>query len=307
MNQASFMAFSAAYGALALACSNFQTAGPAISNIRSAFARLSPIMETAPEIHASGGKVEVTHLSGNIEINNVSFRYNEDAPLILNNISLKIKRGQYVAIVGKTGCGKSTLLRLLLGFEKPLLGSIYYDGKDLGKIDLKSLRGKVGVDMQNGKLFPGTIYENIAITKPGLTLDEAWEAAEIAGIADDIRAMPMTMWTFVAEAGGGISGGQRQRVLIARAIAAKPRILFLDEATSALDNVTQRHVAESLGRLASTRVVIAHRLSTIKNCDRIIVLDGGKIAEDGTYDELYAKGGIFKQLVERQIFAEESV
>ena len=221
-------------------------------------------------------------------------------PYILNHLSLKIQAGQYVAIVGKTGCGKSTLMRLLLGFEKPLRGGIYYDGKDINNLDLRSLRHKIGVVMQDGKLFQGDIFSNIIISAPRLTLDDAWEAARKAGMAEDIQRMPMGMFTLISEGTGGISGGQRQRLLIARAIAPKPKVLMFDEATSALDNMTQKIVSDSLDTLNCTRIVIAHRLSTIKNCDRIIVLDNGKIIEDGTYDELILKNGIFTELVKRQ-------
>jgi ABC-type bacteriocin/lantibiotic exporter with double-glycine peptidase domain len=202
--------------------------------------------------------------------------------------------------VGASGCGKSTLLRLLLGFEQPGKGAIYYDGRDMKSIDLKSLRRNIGCVIQNGKLMAASIYQNIIVSAPTLTLAQAWEAAEMAGIAEDIRAMPMGMHTIVLEGGGGISGGQKQRLLIARAIAAKPKILFLDEATSALDNITQKHVSESIDKLKCTRIVIAHRLSTIKQCDRIITLEKGKIVEDGTYDGLIALNGKFAELVERQ-------
>ena len=242
----------------------------------------------------------LTRLSGGIELNNVSFRYSENMPLIIDNLSLKIRPGQYVAIVGKTGCGKSTLMRLLLGFEHPQKGAVYYDGKDLERIDLRSLRRRIGVVMQNGKLFLGDIYSNIVISAPWLSQKDAWEAAELAGIADDIRRMPMGMNTVISEGSGGISGGQRQRLMIARAIAPKPKILMLDEATSALDNLTQKKISESLDSLKCTRIVIAHRLSTIKQCDRIIVLDHGKIIEDGKYDELIEKNGFFAELVARQ-------
>ena len=238
--------------------------------------------------------------SGGVELSHVSFKYKEGMPNILDDLSLKIRPGQYVAIVGKTGCGKSTLMRILLGFEKPQKGAVYYDGKDLNQIDLKSLRRKIGTVMQTGGLFQGSLFSNITISAPQLTQQEAWEAAEMAGIADDIRRMPMGMHTMVSEGGGGISGGQRQRLMIARAIAPKPKILMFDEATSALDNLTQKKVSESLDSLKCTRIVIAHRLSTIRQCDRIIVLDGGHIVEDGTYEELIEKGEFFADLVERQ-------
>jgi ABC-type bacteriocin/lantibiotic exporter with double-glycine peptidase domain len=205
-----------------------------------------------------------------------------------------------VAIVGKTGCGKSTLMRLLLGFETPQRGAVYFDGQDIARLDLRSLRQNIGSVMQSGQLFSGDIYSNIVVTAPWLSVDDAWQAAELAGIADDIRAMPMGMHTVISEGSGGISGGQRQRILIARAIVAKPRILIFDEATSALDNITQKHIAAALDGLHCTRIVIAHRLSTIINCDRIIVLEDGLIKEDGSYSELIAKGGTFADLVRRQ-------
>jgi ABC-type bacteriocin/lantibiotic exporter with double-glycine peptidase domain len=191
-------------------------------------------------------------------------------------------------------------MRIMLGFEKPQKGAVYYDGKDLSAIDLKSLRSKIGVVMQNGKLFQGDIYSNIVISAPRLTLEQAWEAAQMAGIDEDIRKMPMGMHTIISEGSGGISGGQRQRLMIARAVAPKPRILMFDEATSALDNLTQKIVSDSLAKLKCTRIVIAHRLSTIRQCDRILYLEKGKILEDGTYDELIAQNGKFAQLVERQ-------
>ena len=221
-------------------------------------------------------------------------------PLILDNLSLKIRPGQYVAIVGKTGCGKSTLMRILLGFEQPQKGAVYYDGRDLKALDPKSLRRRIGTVMQDGRLFMGDIFSNITISAPWLTLKEAWEAAEIAGFAEDIRNMPMGMNTLISEGQGGISGGQRQRLMIARAVAPKPRILMFDEATSALDNVTQKQVSEALDKMKCTRIVIAHRLSTIRQCDRIIVLDGGHIIEDGTYEQLIEKNGYFAELVARQ-------
>lgn len=295
---ADYYAFTAAYGMVSGAFSSLVGIGLQAANIRPTLEQVKPIMEAVPEI--SEDKKVVTRVSGGIELNNVSFRYNESMPWVLDNLSLKIKPGQYVAIVGKTGCGKSTLLRLLLGFETAQKGAVYYDGKNIDTLDLKSLRKKIGVVMQNGKLFHGDIFSNITIAAPWLTLGDAWEAAELADIAEDIRAMPMGMHTIIAEGSGGISGGQRQRLMIARAIAPKPKILMFDEATSALDNITQRKVSEALDGLKCTRIVIAHRLSTIRHCDRIIVLDGGKIIEDGTYDELVAMDGFFTELVKRQ-------
>lgn len=295
---ADYYAFNTAYGMVSGAFMSLAGIALTAAQIKPVLTMVKPFFDAVPEV--SDGKQVLTRLSGGIELNNVSFRYSENMPLILDNLSLKIRPGQYVAIVGKTGCGKSTLMRLLLGFEHPKKGAIYYDGRDLEKIDLRSLRRRIGVVMQNGKLFQGDIYSNIVISAPWLGRKEAWEAAELAGIADDIRNMPMGMDTVISEGSGGISGGQRQRLMIARAIAPKPKILMFDEATSALDNLTQKKISESLNSLKCTRIVIAHRLSTIKQCDRILVLDKGKIIEDGKYEELIAKNGFFAELVARQ-------
>ena len=298
ISYADYAAFSAAFGSISGAFAGLTSIAQSISQIKPILEMASPILDTIPEV--SEGKEVITRISGGIELNNVSFRYNESMPNVIDDLSLKIHAGEYLAIVGKTGCGKSTLMRLMLGFEQPQSGAIYVDGKDINTIDLKSLRRKIGVVMQEGKLFQGDIFSNITISAPWLTLDDAWAAAEMAGIAEDIRRMPMGMHTLISEGSGGISGGQRQRLMIARAIAPKPRILMFDEATSALDNITQKKVSESLDSLRCTRIVIAHRLSTIRNCDRIICLDKGHIIEDGTYDELVGKGGFFAELVERQ-------
>ena len=300
---ADYYAFNSAYGMLSGAFMSVASMALTFANIKPIMEMAKPLLEAEPEI--SEGKQVITNVSGNIEINNLSFRYNEKMPYVIDGLNLTIKPGQYVAIVGKTGCGKSTLMRLLLGFEKPNKGSIYYDGKDMNTIELRSLRRKIGVVMQNGSLFMGDIYSNIVISAPELTVDDAWEAARQAGIAEDIEKMPMGMNTLIAEGAGGISGGQKQRIMIARAIAPKPKILMFDEATSALDNITQKIVSDSLDKLNCTRIVIAHRLSTIKQCDRIIVLDKGNIIEDGTYEELIKNNGYFAELVERQQIGEK--
>lgn len=293
-----YLAFNAAYGAVMGAFTALTGAALSVANIKPILEMAEPILKTEPE--SAETKTMVTSLSGNIELSNVSFRYNETMPYVVNGMSLKIRAGEYIGIVGTTGCGKSTLMRLLLGFETPEKGAIYYDNKDMSKLDMRSLRRCIGAVTQDGSLFQGDIYSNIVISAPELTLDEAWEAAEIAGIADDIRDMPMGMNTLISEGQGGISGGQKQRLMIARAVAPKPKVLMFDEATSALDNKTQKKVSEALDGLKCTRIVIAHRLSTIKHCDRILVLDKGKIMEDGTYDELIEKNGLFAELVERQ-------
>lgn len=298
MSVENFVTFQVAFSMISGAFISMTSMSDVLARIQAILSLAAPVLSEVPEV--SEDKKVVTRLSGGIELNNVSFRYKEDMPLIINNLSMRIRQGQYVAIVGKTGCGKSTLMRLMLGFEKPQKGAVYYDGKDLSHLDLKSLRKYMGVVMQNGKIFQGSIYSNIVISAPWLSVDDAWKAAEMSGIASDIREMPMGMDTIIAEGGGGFSGGQKQRLMIARAIAAKPKILLFDEATSALDNITQKQVSDALAGLKCTRIVIAHRLSTIKECDRIVVLDNGQIIEDGKYEDLVQKNGFFAELVERQ-------
>ncbi len=293
-----YYAFNISFGMVSGAFISLSNVVVSVAKIRPMLEMCAPIMENVPEINTDAKVIE--RLLGGIELSHVTFRYTESMPNVIDDLSLKIKPGQYVAIVGSTGCGKSTLLRLLMGFEMPQKGAVYYDGKDIKSMDLRSLRKKIGTVMQNGKLFQGDIFSNITISAPWLTMDEAWEAAETAGMAEDIKNMPMGMFTMISEGQGGISGGQRQRLMIARAIAPKPRILMFDEATSALDNITQKKVSDALENLKCTRIVIAHRLSTIRQCDRIIVLDKGHIVEDGTYDELIKQNGLFSELVERQ-------
>jgi len=293
-----YYAFNAAYGRLSGAFSALTGIAISVASIKPVLEMAEPILAAEPEVAAE--KQAISHVSGHIEMSHVSFRYEENTPYILDDLSLNIRAGEYVAIVGRTGCGKSTLVRLLLGFEKPEKGAIFFDRHDLNSLDPRSLRRQIGVVIQNGQLFQGDIFSNITISAPQLTLDEAWEAAETAGIAQDIREMPMGMQTVISEGQGGISGGQKQRLMIARAIAPKPKILIFDEATSALDNKTQKQVSDALDRLNCTRVVIAHRLSTIRNCDRILVMENGAIIEEGTYEQLIAKRGYFAELVERQ-------
>lgn len=295
---ADYYAFNTAYGMVSAAFMSVVSIAVSIANIKPTLEMARPIMEAKPEVH--DGKENVAELRGEIEMSHISFRYDEAMPNVIDDLSLKIHPGEYLAVVGSTGCGKSTLMRLLLGFETPQKGSIFFDKKDITKIDAESLRRKIGVVMQDGKLFLGDIYSNIVITAPELGLDQAWEAAEIASIADDIRAMPMGMNTMICEGQGGISGGQKQRLMIARAVAPKPKILMFDEATSALDNITQKKVSEAIDSLKCTRIVIAHRLSTIQHADRIVFLDSGKIVEEGTYGELISLNGYFAKLVERQ-------
>ena len=301
---ANYMAFNVAYGQVTAAMAAIAADGSQIAQIRPMLDMVEPILEATPEI--AEDKPSVESLSGSIEVSGVSFRYGDDQPYVLQDLSFKVRCGEYVAFVGTSGSGKSTILRLLLGFEVPERGSIFFGPHDVTKVDLRSLREHIGVVMQDGQLFMGDIASNITISTPAATLDDAWEAAEIAGIAEDIRNMPMGMQTLITEGGGGVSGGQRQRLMIARAVCGKRRILMLDEATSALDNKTQKHVSDSLEALKCTRIVVAHRLSTVRHCDRILVVDGGRIAEEGSYDELIAKQGLFADLVERQRLDEDS-
>ncbi|MBE6014617.1 MAG: ATP-binding cassette domain-containing protein [Lachnospiraceae bacterium] len=300
-----YMAFQAGYGVLSGAFISLSSIVSAFASVSPSLNMASPILEETPET-ADDSKITLENIDGNIKLDNITFSYGEDLPNILNGISLDIKSGEYVAIVGKTGCGKSTLVRLLLGFEKPKSGDIYYDGININDINLSSLRKNMGTVTQKGTLFHADIFSNIIISSPNLKEKEAWEAAEIANIAEDIRNMPMGMHTIISEGQGSISGGQKQRIMIARAIVHKPKILIFDEATSALDNVTQQSISESISNLNCTRIVIAHRLSTIQNADRIVMLEGGRIIEDGSFAELIKLGGKFSELVKRQRLDVES-
>ena len=301
---ASFAAFSTAYGT---AMGILDAAGTRFKWIAQLVPRLKlgePILQAVPEY--GDDKAMVSELTGRIELNNVTFRYEEDGPAIVDDLSLTIEPGEYVGIVGRSGCGKSTLVKILLGFETPQEGTVCFDDHDISVTNLRSLRRCIGTVLQDGKLFAGNIYSNITITAPRLSVEDAWDAAEKVGMADDIRDMPMGMHTLISEGSGGISGGQKQRLIIARAIVNKPNILIMDEATSALDNLTQKTVTDSLNALDCTRIVIAHRLSTIRSCDRIIALDKGRIVESGSYDELMEKDGFFAELVKRQQIEESS-
>ncbi len=300
---AQFLAFNAAYsgfngvmGGVLGFISQYFALQPQIENLR-------PLLEEEPE--SSGDRQDAAKLTGQMAVNHLSFCYvdpktGEEGPEVLHDISFSVKAGENVAIVGRSGCGKSTLVRLLLGFEEPKAGSVTFDGQDLADLSLPSVRSQMGVVLQNGQLMTGDIFSNITGTKL-LTQEDAWEAAEAAGIADDIAMMPMGMQTVISEGSSNISGGQRQRLLIARALVAKPSILIFDEATSALDNRSQAIVTKSLEELKVTRIVVAHRLSTIRGCDRIIVLDAGQVAEMGSFDELMEKDGLFASLVRRQV------
>lgn len=261
------------------------------------YERLKPILEAEPEV--AEVKIAPPALSGAIEVSHVSFRYSEKTPLVLKDVSLSIAPGEFVAFVGPSGSGKTSLMRLLLAFDRPESGGIYYDRHDLVDLDVREVRRQLGVVLQNSSLMSGSIYENI-VGASNLTVDDAWEAARMVGLDQDIEEMPMQMHTVLSGLGSTLSGGQRQRVMIARAVVTRPRILLFDEATSALDNKTQEIVSNSLERLQATRIVIAHRLSTIINADKIYVFDKGQIVQSGTYEELIRQPGLFADLAKRQ-------
>jgi ABC-type bacteriocin/lantibiotic exporter with double-glycine peptidase domain len=287
-------AFSTSLGALLGTC----TALLGTLNLVSLYEQARPILTTLPETDT--GRADPGALAGDIEVQHAVFRYQPDGPVVLRDVSFSARAGEFVAFVGPSGSGKSTLLRLLLGFEALESGAIHYDGQEIAGLDIHAVRRQIGVVLQTGRLLAGDIFTNIVGSAPA-SIEEAWEAARMAGLADDIAAMPMGMHTVISEGGGTLSGGQRQRLLIARAIVHRPRLLFFDEATSALDNRTQAVVTASLARLQATRIVIAHRLSTILGADRIYVVDRGRIVESGRYQELLDAGGLFAELARRQI------
>ncbi|MCR5776468.1 MAG: ATP-binding cassette domain-containing protein [Lachnospiraceae bacterium] len=293
-----YIAFTSAYALTSAACSNLTSVTISSTAILPAIELVRPIVHARAE--TSDERQHVDSLDGSITLRNVSFRYTSDTPMVIDNLSIDVHPGDYLAIVGESGSGKSTLIRLMLGFETPERGEILYNNTNINDLNLRDIRKNIGSVLQNGKLLPGSIRSNISLTNKDLTDRELWKAAEIAGIADDIKSMPLGMNTVISENSGTISGGQRQRILIARAIASKPNILIFDEATSALDNITQKKISNALDRLGCTRIIVAHRLSTIKQCHRIVFIHDGKIVEDGTYKELMSQGRYFYKLVMRQ-------
>jgi ATP-binding cassette subfamily C protein len=293
-----FIAVMAAFAQLLAGMLGLGASVIAVLRIVPQYERLRPILTRRPEAEAE--RVDPGPLRGAIEVTHLTFRYPGGGGVVLNDVSLDARPGEMVAVVGPSGSGKSTLIRLLLGFERPEAGAVCYDGRDLAGLDLDGVRRQCGVVLQHGRLMPGDVLGNI-VGPWNLSLEHAWAAARMVGLEDDLRALPMGMFTLVSEDGGAFSGGQRQRLLLARAIVHEPAVLFLDEATSALDNRTQAVVSESLARLRVTRLVIAHRLSTIKDADRIYVLDGGRVVESGTYHSLLQAGGAFADLARRQL------
>ena len=281
------------------AIQNFQRITKVMAQLAPEIKLCRPILEEQPE--TDEGSIFLKDVSGNIDIRGLKFRYDEDMPYLFNNLNLRIHAGDYVAFVGPSGCGKSTLVRLMLGFEQAEAGSIFYDEHNLDDINKPSLRRYcISICLQDGQLVEGTIRDNILFGNGNYTDEEVWEAAKNAALIKDIEAMPRGLDTPISADGQGVSGGQRQRILIARALIRKPKIVFLDEATSALDNISQHIITENLGKMHCTRITIAHRMSTIRECNRIIVLNDGRVEEDGSFDELLAKGGLFSEIIKRQ-------
>jgi NHLM bacteriocin system ABC transporter ATP-binding protein len=299
LNAGRFIAFNSAFTGMITAMFALSGVMPSIYQVIPVIESMKPILQTMPEY--DDRKEDPGELDGSIELSHVTFRYKPDMPAVIEDFSLKVHKGEYLALVGNSGCGKSTILRLLLGFEKPESGKIYYGGNDIENVDVRGIRKQLGVVLQNSQLMSGDIVSNIIGTNPNLNINDAIEAAKLAGLYEDIEDMPMGMYTVLSEGASTLSGGQRQRLLIARAIANKPKIIFFDEATSALDNKTQAIVTKSLGALHATRIVIAHRLSTVIDCDRIVVIDKGKIAEEGTYTQLMKNKSKFFELAKRQL------
>jgi ATP-binding cassette subfamily C protein len=294
----SFLAFNVAYGTFIRGAASLSTSVLAVLEVVPIWQRSQPILDAEPEVDSA--KADPGRLTGRITVDHATFRYREDGPLILDDVTIDIQPGEFIALVGPSGSGKSTLFRLLLGFETPQSGTVYFDGQDLSGLDVSAIRRQLGVVLQNGRINAGTIFENIT-GGALISINEAWDASEKSGLADDVRAMPMNMHTVVSEGGGNLSGGQRQRLVIARALALNPKILLLDEATSALDNRTQSIVSQSLDQMQVTRIVVAHRLSTIRNADCIYVLNAGRVVQSGRFEELSQQDGLFAQLVKRQL------
>ncbi|MFG3046423.1 NHLP bacteriocin export ABC transporter permease/ATPase subunit [Streptomyces sp. NPDC048241] len=298
MSAASFLTFSTAVTMVLTSVT--QLTGAFVSGVAALplFEEIRPVLDATPEVRA--GSTRPGPLTGALEARRLSFRYSDDGPLVLDDVSFAVRPGEFVAVVGPSGCGKSTLLRLLIGFDKPVSGSVLYDGQDLGALDQSAVRRQCGVVLQHAQPFNGSIMDVVCGTEP-YTPEEVMAAIELAGLAEDVRRMPMGLHTIVAGS-GAVSGGQRQRLMIAQALIRRPRILFFDEATSALDNDTQRTVIESTRKLNATRIVIAHRLSTVMDADRVVVMEDGKVIQQGTPAELLADtGGRLHELVRRQL------
>lgn len=282
-----------------VAIANLGLSVEAATSIAPLWEQVVPMLEAVPKSREeTGGSLE---LRGGLRFEQVSFQYYEDGPLVLDEVSIEAQPGEFVAIVGESGAGKSTVMRMALGLEEPTGGAVYYDNHDLSNLAARSVRRQIGVVAQDGSLQPGNLLDNIIGVSADLTIEDAWRAARIADVDEDITAMPMQMFTVVGDSMDTFSGGQMQRIRIAAALVRNPPIVLMDEATSWLDADSQARVMQGVENLAATRVVIAHRLSTIRNADRIYVMSGGRVVQQGAFEELYETEGVFRNLVERQM------
>jgi ATP-binding cassette subfamily C protein len=297
MTTGTFLAFNAAFAIFMTGVTTLSNTLIDMLEIGVLWEHAKPIVDELPEVDLN--KADPGRLSGYVKLDHVTFRYREDGPLNLDDVTIEAKPGEFIAFVGPSGSGKSTTLRMLLGFDVPEQGTVYYDGQDLSGLDVGAVRRQLGVVLQNGRINSESVFENIS-GGALIGMEEAWDAARMAGFAEDIENMPMGIHTVISEGGANLSGGQRQRLLIARALVLKPRIIFFDEATSALDNRTQAIVSESLDRMKVTRIAIAHRLSTIRNADRIYVIEAGRVVQQGTFKELASQEGMFAKLIAKQ-------
>ncbi len=293
-----FMAFWTAFAALQGSFLQVVSSTTTALNVLPLAENLKPLLETEPE--TGERKSDPGEISGRIDLDRITFRYRSDGPPVIRDLSFSVEPGEFVAVVGPSGAGKSTLIRLLLGFDRPESGGVFFDSKDLGDLDLKKLREQIGVVLQGGGLLPGDIASNVRCSRP-LSIAQVEDALARAGMKEDLADMPMGVHTVITEGANTISGGQKQRLLIARALAGNPKVLLFDEATSALDNRTQELVSKSLENIEATRIVVAHRLSTVMGADRILVMQQGQLVEEGTYRELFARGGLFTELARRQM------
>lgn len=296
MNIGEYLSFNSAFTAFMTAFVGFAGIVPSLMELVPLYQRLEPVLKEMPE--SDDSLKSPGELDGKVELKRIFYRYNPSSPLVINDLNISAEPGEFIAVVGPSGAGKSTIIRMLLGFETPEGGGIYYSGRDIAAVNKRELRKQIGAVLQSDGLIEGSIYQNITGAS-NMSMDEAWEAARMAGCDKDIEQMPMGMHTFVGNS--TVSGGQKQRILIARSLAKKPRIIIFDEATSAIDNETQAHISDSLRKLNATRIIVAHRLSTIKHADRIYVLEKGRVVQTGTFHELIKTPGLFKNLAGRQM------
>lgn len=263
--------------------------------------RIGDILNSPLEMQ-SNNAITLRNVEGNIKIDNLSFKYNVDSPMVLNNINLEIKAGEKVGFVGRSGSGKSTIAKLIQRLYYTTEGTIYIDKIDIRNINPVWLRTNIGIVLQENYLFSGTIKDNIALPRPNIPMEGIVQAAQISGAHEFISKLPRGYDTEVGERGSLLSGGQKQRIAIARALISNPRILIFDEATSALDYESERIIRENMAMISKNRttIIIAHRLSTIRDCDKIVCFDNGRIVEAGSHNELIKLNGYYKKLYEAQ-------